>query len=115
MSTRLDPSAAGVWIDGWWGQYGPARLCQIAFEQGWTDEKATELPFQIQSRTTAEMVEQHLGQMELGSTASLSDVECEQLIWASDDAEVWLNTHIAPEGYAFYWEDGDFGLWPVEV
>ncbi len=30
---------------------------------------------------------------------------------AADEAEVWLNATVAPEGYSFGWSDGEFFLW----
>lgn len=29
-------------------------------------------------------------------------------------AEKWLNEHVAPPGYAFGWDDGEFYLWDEE-
>jgi hypothetical protein len=34
------------------------------------------------------------------------------MFWSADDAEAWLNDHIAPDGYRFLWNDGEFFLWP---
>lgn len=31
-----------------------------------------------------------------------------------DQTEEWLNEHIAPEGYAFGWHDGEFFLWTTD-
>lgn len=30
--------------------------------------------------------------------------------WLSDEAEAWLNEHVAPEDHAFGWHEGDFIL-----
>lgn len=38
----------------------------------------------------------------------------EALIEESDKAIQWMNDNCAPEGYAFDWNDGDFGLYPIE-
>jgi S-formylglutathione hydrolase FrmB len=46
------------------------------------------------------------------------DVEAELFGDMSDDAQEendacdWLTDHVAPAGYWFGWDDGDFGLWP---
>lgn len=108
---KASPSGAGCWIDGHWGQYGPARLCQIALELGWNDDIATEMPFQIQSRSTADLVEQKLASMSPSEIDEPTDSEEEEIIWASDVAEAWLNNNIAPEGFSFGWFDGEFFLW----
>ena len=36
------------------------------------------------------------------------------LVEASDDAEAWLNDNATIEGYAWSWNDGDFGLYELE-
>ena len=110
MTERATEADAGCWIEGHWGQYGPARLCEIALERGWNDDKATELPFAVQHRSTADLVAQKLASMGPSDTDPPTADEEEQIIWASEDAETWLNENVAPEGHYFTWEDGEFFL-----
>lgn len=43
------------------------------------------------------------------------DYPNDALIEESEMATVWLNDNIAPNEYAFGWNDGDFGMWPDEA
>lgn len=38
----------------------------------------------------------------------------EGMIEEADAATVWLNANLAPEGFAFDWNDGDYGLYEVD-
>jgi hypothetical protein len=40
----------------------------------------------------------------------LTDAEEEMLLWAADDVETWMNDNVAPKGFYFHWEDGEFFL-----
>lgn len=96
--TRADPADAGCWIDGWWGQYGAARLVELALGCGWVDAEA------------ADLSARHLATMGPSDAEALTDDEHETLMDAADDAEAWLSAHVAPEGYSFGWADGEFFL-----
>lgn len=85
----------GCLIDGRWGQYAGARLVQIADEYGWHDTQAIDL------------ATRHLAAMGASDAPGLSDDEYEALSDATDDAERWLNEHVAADGFAFGWYDGE--------
>lgn len=96
---KATPADAGCWVDGHWGQYGAARVIEIALEHGWEDEEATDL------------AARHMGSMSLNPRNNdLSENDFEKLLWASEDAGRWLNENVAPEGYFFEWRDGEFFL-----
>jgi hypothetical protein len=38
----------------------------------------------------------------------MEDRERDEYAWLLDFAEEWLNRFVAPEGWAFFWHDGDF-------
>ena len=100
--TQATPADAGCWIDGHWGQYGIARLVEIAEGMGYND---------------AEMIDyasRHLASMARSNTFGITDDEHEALTDSCDDVEVWMNDHLAPEGFAFGWHDGEFFLWSDE-
>jgi hypothetical protein len=100
---KADPADAGCWIDGHWGQYGPACLVDIAVTHGWTDP-------------TDDVAKRHLA--EAGHVETLDPItpdEFEALMDASNDAEAWLNDNVAPEGFAFGWHDGEFFLWDTDT
>jgi hypothetical protein len=102
---KATPDEAGCWIDGHWGQYGPARLVQLAIAYGWDDEEASEL------------ATKHLASMGPSDDEGLTDDEYEALVGhggAADDAEDFLNESVAPDGYLFGWHDGEFFLWSNE-
>lgn len=98
---RADPSDAGCWIEGHWGQYGMARLIEIAGEYGYNHPS---------DNSDAASVLASMGPSEHEAT----DIEWEQVLEAADDAEAWLNENVAPEGYSFGWYDGEFYLWSDE-
>lgn len=95
---KASPDSAGCWIDGHWGQYGTARVIEIAAECGYSD------------RDALEYARRHLAAMGPSTDIGLADSEYDALMGYSDDAEDWLNEHSAPEGYSFGWEDGEFFL-----
>lgn len=102
MVTKAQPTDAGCWIDGHWGQFGVARLVQIAEENGYTDAGLIDL------------ASRHLAAMGPSTAPDLTDDEHEILSDGADEVEAWLNEHIAPEGYSFGWQDGEFFLQSAE-
>lgn len=88
---NLEPST-GCWIDDRWGHYGSARLIQIAVDLGWNDEDAAELAASYMSDEEVD-----------------SDI-VEQVHYAAEDAQDWLNDNVAKPGYYFGWTDGEFFL-----
>lgn len=95
---KATPADAGCYVDGHWGQYATAHMIERATEFGFTDAEAEDLA----ARKLVEMFPTN------GPT--LSDNEHEYLTDAADDAEAWLNEHVAPEGYSFGWYEGEFHL-----
>jgi hypothetical protein len=79
---KADPSDAGCWIDGHWGQYGSQRLITIASTYGF----------------------------QMAPIDYESEDAFEDIIWEADTAEAWMNENIAPEGYSFGWYDGEWFL-----
>ncbi len=117
MSTvrKATPADAGCWIDGHWGQYGVARLVEIARDLGYS---ADGLPGTAEVVSIAERKMSECAQP--GHDAGLTDEDHERLSDASDEVEDWLNTNVAPEGYSFGWHDGEFFLqsaawWDIET
>lgn len=100
--TRADARDAGCWIDGHWGQYAVARMVEIAATHGYSDEEVISLA----SRKLAHMGP-NMGRTDI---AELSETEEEILSDAADEVESWMNANVAPEGYYFGWEDGEFFL-----
>lgn len=97
MVKKLSPADAGCWVDGHWGQYAVARMTQIAGQGGYDSQRILDL------------ADRHLASQTTGDTGLTPD-ESEELMDASDSAEQWMNEHLAPEGYLFSWEDGEFWL-----
>lgn len=87
--TRTEP-VAGCWIDGTWGWRGTPRVIEIAEAYGMTVEPS------IKEQGIYNIVEDADGY--------------DQIVDLSDDAEAWLNEHVAPEGFSFGWDDGEFFL-----
>ena len=97
-TTTVTPVDAGCWVDGHWGQYGPARVIEVAGDYGFDHPKA------------ASLASRHVASMGPSDSPDLTDDEYEAMQWASEEAESYLNEHVAPEGYAFGWQDGEFFL-----
>lgn len=101
MSDKLDiKQETGVWVSSWWGQYGSERLVDIAsgfgFNGNGSDEDAN-----LISRCSQAAADLH----KFDNRADLDIV-----VELADEAEEWLNEHIAPEGHTFGWLDGEFWL-----
>jgi hypothetical protein len=93
---------AGCWIDGHWGQYGIARMIQIAADHGFVDTVATLL---FATLDCVDIARRHLVH---GSEVDWQELE--SMEQATDEVEAWLNENVAPEGYSFGWYDGEFFL-----
>src|SRR5947209_731512 len=97
---RTDPSSAGCWIDGHWGQYGIARMIEIAAEHGYEDRAPVEIPAERLAKI-------HLASSGPSTSRQLTDAEYDDMVWAADGVELWLNENVAPDGYSFGWSDGE--------
>ena len=99
---KADPSDAGCWVDGHWGQYASANVIEMAAAHGWDDAEALGL------------AQKHLASMGPSTSEELSDEEFSTMMAAIDEAEEWLNENVAPEGFSFGWFDGEFFLMSEE-
>jgi hypothetical protein len=96
---RADPADTGCWVDGVKGIYAPVAVVDIARSRGFAWPHPD---------TDADLYEwARAGQHGPGPMNEDSSVAWGELC---DDAEQWLDDHIAPEGYWFGWLDGDFML-----
>lgn len=98
----LDSGPVGCFIDGHWGQYAIARVVEIARDLGWDDAEGIDI------------ATRHLASAGPFAALDISDEEHGVLVDAADDAERWLNDHVAPKGFSFGWYDGEFFLWSDE-
>lgn len=89
----VEPSDAGCWIGGHWGQYAAPRLCEIAQAHGWEIDAESKAYIDNYSNGSAE--------------------DSEIVYELADKAEEWMNRHVAPKGYSFGWQDGEFYLWSI--
>jgi hypothetical protein len=101
MTVQLSPAASGCWVDGHWGQYGAARVIEIAQEFGYADHDALEL------------ARRHMASMGPSTDPGLDSDEYDTLCGYAEDAEEWLSENVAPEGHSFGWCEGEFFLWPA--
>lgn len=95
---RASTEQIGCWIGGSWGHYSGARLIQIAVAHGWRDSGALTVADRYMAGTPI-------------LDEDGEDLEWEYLWDAVDEAEVFLNESVAPEGCSFGWHDGEFYLW----
>ena len=100
---KADASAAGCWIDGHWGQYGTARLVELAEAHGYSDAE------------DIRVAHKHLASMGPSTSPDLTDSEYEYLMDGDDSVTAWLNDHVAPAGHSFGWYDGEYFLWSTET
>lgn len=106
MTTLATPADAGCWIDGTWGRFVSVRVVGIALHYGWElspEDLAT--------------YDRLFNETQWDGPLALDD-DWDALLdqgGMADDAEKWLNEHIAPDGYAFGWHAGEFFLWPDET
>lgn len=92
----IDPPEPGCYIEGHWGQYGPARSVEIAIDYGFTHPDLG-----LASRKMALMhPHSHL--------PDLTADEEERLVELADAAEAWLNENVSSKCHTWWWEDGEF-------
>lgn len=84
------PDQAGTWVDGCRGWTAMGVMIDIAVERGWPITNEDDVILE-QSRRAGY------------NSEAVSEI--------ADDAEAFMNDHIAPAGYAFGWHEGDFVLW----
>lgn len=75
------------------------EMLRFAHDQGWEYE---------------DMDEQVVNGTAVADGLVKEEDELQYLSEASDDAEEWLNDHVADDRYRFGWEDGEFFYMPVE-
>lgn len=81
---KVTPEEEGCWIDGRFGDHNAnLTLLRLAVSFGWSP----------------------------GGDIQVEDAE--EMYQIAEEAEYWLNEHVAPEGYLFFWSDGDFVLMPT--
>lgn len=92
---RISPDASGCWIDSHIGHYLSAEIILTAAAYGWKDEEAINA------------AERYWGRDE--------DEDLAETVYdAADEAIEWMNQNVAPEGYRFDYDDGEFFMMPVE-
>jgi hypothetical protein len=109
---RWTTNDTGCVIDGHWGQYGTARMIDIAAQCGYVDP-ATAPPFA--QNDIVDVARRHLASIGPSDSEPIADHEHEELAWTVDDVEMWMNEHLAPVGHSFGWHDGEFFLWADDV
>ena len=112
LLTKPDANDMGCWIDGHWGQYGVARMVDIADGYGFGDPAS---PLSThETIVISHLARWHMAAMMPSSSLELNEEQWEWLMDAADMVEQWLNENVAPEGFSFGWHDGEFFLWSTE-
>lgn len=124
MGHRFNDNHVGVYVDGWWGQYGPARAVMLAVDLGWQPEDQAAVVAHALTKLAggryvdldeANSARRHAGLPPLAS--AYDEIDADQLDteveFALDDAVDWLNME-TPDGLSWGWEDGDFVLRSAE-
>src|SRR4029078_3202609 len=92
--------ATGCWIDGHWGHFAYTRLIEIAQDYGYEisddDEKAVNAYKANDDEFDGECGEKHNASEGILMKGGLMD-----------ELEEVLNKHVAREGFAFGWVDGE--------
>ena len=93
---RISPTAEGCWINDSIGHYLSAEIILTAAAYGWKDEAAINA------------AERYWG-------SDPDDENLPEYVYdAADEAIAWMNENVAPEGYAFDYQDGGFYMMPLE-
>jgi hypothetical protein len=96
--TMATPDQAGCWIDGHWGQYGVARMVELAVAHGFDDGELHDI------------AARHLASMSPSDVPGLTDDEWQTMADSVDHVEDWMTGNVAPDGFSFGWHDGEFFL-----
>jgi hypothetical protein len=106
---RVDPSAAGCWVNDHHGIYAPVIMVDHAVSYGWplSDEDAEVLEWARNGGIVATEWSR-----DKGVISEDDDLMHMPACWdeIQTEAEQWLNDHVAPEDYSFGWFDGAFYL-----
>ena len=140
MTERVTAAEAGCWLEGSRGWTASATLVRIAWDHGMPHDEDDERfigAYEYGTETLDLPHDEHTWQigrftgtrtcstcgllpLDEDDTAStcLERVDVASVVidqgGMADDAETWLNEHVAPEGYQFGWHDGEFFLWSNE-
>lgn len=90
IGQRWGEQRYGCLVDGLWGQYAIGKMLRLAEAWGWTDVDAIGVDFD----------------------AAPDDLEL--FVDLADSAEAWMNEHLAIDGAAFGWYEGEFYYWSDE-
>lgn len=101
--TKASPLDIGCWIAGHRGRYATSGLVYKAMDWG----------FVIDSDDDRALTAYDGGDDEILHDGEMVDV-FDWVIELADEAEAWLNDHVAPEGHSFGWFDCEFFLWTDE-
>lgn len=93
----IRPPEPGCYVDGWWGQYAPARVIQLAGTTGMPDHALINL---------ANAKINSMGTNPHNIELSVDDEEA--IVEGSDRAIEWLNENVCQDGYSWGWHDGEF-------
>lgn len=85
----------GCYVDGTWGNYALGRMIDVAKGFGFSLSAEGE-----------KVLTRNYG--------NLTDDEYEIIREIGDDAEEYLNTYHAEDGYSWQWYEGEFGYWANE-
>lgn len=96
MNTPHTPFKPGCYIDGHHGHYAIPALVRFAACYGFTLGTTDAYILANYERDNHEENYPH-----------------EWLVEMADEAETWLNEHHALAGHYWYWDDGEFGLYPL--
>lgn len=105
------PYGTGCYVDGYNGQYATAIALQVARDLGAPIEPhAFRAAFLKCAEQTYPSFYAFLGRG--GDSVRLRESMEDEIEWAYERAEMWLNDHT--EGGYWGFEDGMFGLWQFE-
>lgn len=113
---------AGCWIDGSRGIYATSELVQIALsypgflkgrDRRETTYQRTEARHILRAYYDGEETVKYRRHPRYGSSYTVTITEVgDKVSYLAEQAEQFLNEHVAPEGYLFGWNDGDFFFHP---
>lgn len=111
LTAEQAASHAGTWVDGARGWRAPARVVEIAHTYGMPATPGDAEILAHYQQGDGEPLTLPTGEtLDAGEIGNAVSGQGE----LADQAETWLNDHIAPDGWSFGWIDGDFCLLPTD-
>lgn len=104
MSDQITAPETGCLINGHFGQYISALICQMAQDYGWTPDEELSRAVALKLKEMTHLID-----------AELTPEQGERIDEGGEIAERWMNDNVAEPRHSFGWFDGEFFYWTLEA